>query len=114
MCVCVYFSVNDNGFVIIPGPHQSKSANNDSATVRVDGVDENMEIDLIKLYFESPKSGGGDVISVEDYRSEGYVLVMFEDTEGNFVSCYTILAKISNVLEDTHITHTDYGGRELL
>ncbi|XP_025093181.1 uncharacterized protein LOC112563487 isoform X3 [Pomacea canaliculata] len=64
-----------------PGPHQSKSANNDSATVRVDGVDENMELDLIKLYFESAKSGGGDVISVEDYRSEGYVLVMFEDTE---------------------------------
>lgn len=102
MCI----SFNNDGFVIIPDPHQSKSANNDSATVRVDGVDETMELDLIKLYFESAKSGGGDVISVEDYRSEGYVLVMFEDTEGNLCLVIPFLLRSNNMLEDSHTHNT--------
>lgn len=72
----------------------------------MDGVDETTELDLIKLYFESPKSGGGDVVNVEDYRSEGYVLVMFEDTAGNFLFCYSIHAKNECVRR-----HTEYGGR---
>ncbi|XP_070210414.1 protein mono-ADP-ribosyltransferase PARP14-like isoform X2 [Littorina saxatilis] len=48
-------------------------------TVRVNGVNSDVNLELLEFYFESPKSGGGSVTNVTDHREEGYVLVTFED-----------------------------------
>ncbi|KAL8618042.1 hypothetical protein ACOMHN_021762 [Nucella lapillus] len=49
-------------------------------TVRVSGVDESMDLEMMQYYFETPKKSGGDTVTnMADHRTQGYVLVTFED-----------------------------------
>lgn len=53
------------------------------SAIRVDGVPPNMSMDYIQLHFESKKkSGGGDIVQSHDFRSKGFVIFVYETSEG--------------------------------
>ena len=61
------------------------------STIRVDGVNMDMDLELLEFYFDSPKNSGGDQITnIVDHRSQGYVLVTFEDPAGRACCWFSV------------------------
>ena len=51
--------------------------------IRVGGVDMDTDLELLELYFESPKKSDGDKITnLTDHLAQGYVVLTFEDPAG--------------------------------
>ena len=51
--------------------------------IRVGGVDMDMDLELLELYFECPQKSGGDKITNRtDHLAQGYVVLTFEDPAG--------------------------------
>ena len=52
----------------------------DSSIIEVTGLEESMSEEMVMLYFENPRSGGGEVKAVE--RKDQSFVVTFQDPQG--------------------------------
>ena len=58
-----------------------------------------MDLELLEFYFESSKKSGGDQITnIADYRSQGYILVTFEDPAGRACCWFSVCFVIEHAL----------------
>lgn len=75
-----------NGVRLIVTPYTSAVPCEKPKTIHVSGLKKNVTKEHIEVYFESKRSGGGDIENITMNENEGKALITFVDPSGN-LSC---------------------------